>query len=97
MNGPLGLSHSSVEGSLMYPWYSMEIPQDARLPLDDRIAIQHLYGPNKNNLYGDNGGKTINASSFYRSQKMYIHLGQSQTSHTKSNLHSVSLIFVPAQ
>ena len=42
----LGLSHSSVEGSLMYPWYSMEIPADARLPLDDRVAIQHLYGPN---------------------------------------------------
>ena len=70
MNGPLGLSHSSVEGSLMYPWYSMEIPQDARLPLDDRVAIQHLYGPNKNNLYGDNGGKTINALSFYRSPKL---------------------------
>ena len=80
MNGPLGLSHSSVEGSLMYPWYSMEIPQDARLPLDDRIAIQHLYGPNKNNLYGDNGGKTINASSLYSLQvpKIDIHLCQSQ-------------------
>ena len=48
----LGLSHSSVEGSLMYPWYSMEIPEDARLPLDDRIAIQHLYGPNEKDLKG---------------------------------------------
>ena len=47
----LGLSHSSVEGSLMYPWYSMEIPADSRLPLDDRIAIQHLYGPNQNGLH----------------------------------------------
>ena len=50
----LGLSHSSVEGSLMYPWYSMEIPADARLPLDDRIAIQHLYGPNQDHK---NSGK----------------------------------------
>ena len=41
----------------MYPWYSMEIPQDSRLPLDDRIAIQHLYGPNKNSLYGADEGK----------------------------------------
>ena len=48
----LGLSHSSVEGSLMYPWYSMEIPEDARLPLDDRIAIQHLYGSNEKNMKG---------------------------------------------
>ena len=35
----------------MYPWYSMEIPADSRLPLDDRIAIQHLYGPNQNGLH----------------------------------------------
>lgn len=61
----LGLSHSSVEGSLMYPWYSMEIPQDARLPLDDRIAIQHLYGPNKNNLYGDNGVVATDGGGYY--------------------------------
>ncbi len=46
----LGLSHSSVEGSLMYPWYSMEIPSDFRLPIDDRVAIQHLYGPNEDRL-----------------------------------------------
>ena len=36
----------------MYPWYSMEIPEDARLPLDDRIAIQHLYGPNEKDMKG---------------------------------------------
>ena len=53
----LGLSHSSVEGSLMYPWYSMEIPTDSRLPLDDRIAIQHLYGPNQNDLQSFPGGE----------------------------------------
>ena len=53
----LGLSHSSVEGSLMYPWYSMEIPADSRLPLDDRIAIQHLYGPNQNGLHKE--GKIV--------------------------------------
>jgi hypothetical protein len=40
----LGLSHSSVEGSLMFPWYS-NVPQDFSLPEDDRIAVQHLYGP----------------------------------------------------
>ena len=39
----LGLSHSSVEGSLMYPWYS-GLPRDGRLPRDDLEAVQHLYG-----------------------------------------------------
>ena len=41
----------------MYPWYSMEIPTDSRLPLDDRIAIQHLYGPNQNDLQSFPGGE----------------------------------------
>ncbi len=39
----LGLSHSSVEGSLMFPWYS-GAPSDYLLPEDDRLAVQHLYG-----------------------------------------------------
>ncbi len=39
----LGLSHSPVEGSLMFPWYA-GAPSDHRLPDDDRRAIQHLYG-----------------------------------------------------
>ncbi len=52
----LGLSHSSIEGSLMYPWYSMEIPSDFRLPIDDRVAIQHLYGPNKDRHNKDKDG-----------------------------------------
>ena len=39
----LGLSHSSVEGSLMFPWYA-GIPADHRLPEDDMEAIQQLYG-----------------------------------------------------
>lgn len=44
----LGLSHSSIEGSLMFPWYS-GVPEDNRLPLDDLQAIRHLYG---DPLYG---------------------------------------------
>lgn len=41
----LGLSHSAAEGSLMYPWYSTEMMENNyRLPKDDRVAIQHLYG-----------------------------------------------------
>ena len=39
----LGLSHSSVEGSLMFPWYS-GVPQDLHLPKDDLNAIRQLYG-----------------------------------------------------
>eukprot|EP00095_Tigriopus_kingsejongensis_P002837 snap_masked-scaffold1267_size51716-processed-gene-0.1 protein:Tk02837 transcript:snap_masked-scaffold1267_size51716-processed-gene-0.1-mRNA-1 annotation:"matrix metalloproteinase-25-like" len=37
----LGLSHSGVEGSLMYPWYS-GVPDDYNLPEDDRKAVQIL-------------------------------------------------------
>ena len=39
----LGLSHSTDRGSLMFPWYS-SIPQDYSLPVDDKEAIQYLYG-----------------------------------------------------
>jgi hypothetical protein len=39
-----GLSHSSVSDSLMFPWYA-NVPQDYSLPEDDRVAVQHLYGP----------------------------------------------------
>lgn len=42
----LGLSHSGVEGALMYPWYS-GVPDDYRLPEDDRKAVQILYGKTK--------------------------------------------------
>ncbi len=42
----LGLSHSSAEGSIMFPWYA-GVPADGRLPVDDRTAIQHLYGKNR--------------------------------------------------
>lgn len=41
----LGLSHSPVEGALMYPWYQgMQNGFDYELPEDDRLGIQHLYG-----------------------------------------------------
>ncbi|CAH1135832.1 unnamed protein product [Ceutorhynchus assimilis] len=41
----LGLSHSNVEGALMYPWYSeMKDGFDYELPDDDKLAIQYLYG-----------------------------------------------------
>jgi len=39
----LGLSHSSVHGSIMYPWYANSEPIYA-LPATDRQAIQALYG-----------------------------------------------------
>ena len=50
----LGLSHSSVEGSLMFPWYA-GVPDDYMLPEDDRLAIQHLYG--KSTFEADLGEK----------------------------------------
>ncbi|RZF47626.1 hypothetical protein LSTR_LSTR014972 [Laodelphax striatellus] len=39
----LGLSHSSVVGALMYPWYH-GLVDSYRLPEDDRHGIQQLYG-----------------------------------------------------
>lgn len=48
----LGLSHSSVEGSLMYPWYQgMQNGFDYELPEDDRLGIQALYGKYTNCIF----------------------------------------------
>jgi len=49
----LGLSHSSVPGSVMFPWYSDNKPVYS-LPRDDRLAIQALYGaPHRQDEYFD--------------------------------------------
>ncbi|NWU36757.1 MMP18 protein, partial [Hylia prasina] len=40
----LGLDHSDVNGSLMYPIYSYQNPKTFKLPADDRKGIQALYG-----------------------------------------------------
>lgn len=39
----LGLSHSSVAGALMFPYYQV-MKDDFKLPYDDTIGIQQLYG-----------------------------------------------------
>ena len=39
----LGLSHSSVSGSLMFPYYQA-MKDDFVLPYDDTVGIQQLYG-----------------------------------------------------
>lgn len=39
----LGLGHSSVQGSIMFPWYSDNSVYD-ELPEDDRLGIQDIYG-----------------------------------------------------
>ena len=44
----LGLSHSSVPGSLMFPYYQI-IKDDFKLPYDDSVGIQQLYGKNFRN------------------------------------------------
>uniref|UniRef100_A0A8C7E1S9 Peptidase metallopeptidase domain-containing protein n=1 Tax=Naja naja TaxID=35670 RepID=A0A8C7E1S9_NAJNA len=43
----LGLSHSNVFGSLMFPSYTYSNPQFFRLPDNDRQRIQRLYGTRK--------------------------------------------------
>ncbi|XP_063161919.1 matrix metalloproteinase-18-like [Candoia aspera] len=43
----LGLSHSNVIGSLMYPTYSYSNPKSFQLPSNDRQRIQRLYGVRK--------------------------------------------------
>ncbi|XP_053166846.1 matrix metalloproteinase-18-like [Hemicordylus capensis] len=44
----LGLGHSNVRGSLMYPTYKYQNPNTFRLPSDDRRGIQRLYGRRTN-------------------------------------------------
>lgn len=39
----LGLAHSNVAGSLMYPWYQGYTPS-FQLHSDDIVAVQYLYG-----------------------------------------------------
>lgn len=51
----LGLGHSSVRGSIMFPWYSHQASH-GRLPMDDLRAIQHLYG--KSNIHHPSTGGT---------------------------------------
>ncbi|XP_015670200.1 matrix metalloproteinase-18 [Protobothrops mucrosquamatus] len=43
----LGLSHSNVIGSLMYPTYTYTNPNYFRLPSNDRQRIQRFYGTRK--------------------------------------------------
>ncbi len=48
----LGLSHSSVPGALMYPWYR-GLEEDFELHTDDIAGVQYLYGETverRNNL-----------------------------------------------
>ncbi|GBN94783.1 hypothetical protein AVEN_115663-1 [Araneus ventricosus] len=46
----LGLSHSSVSGALMNPFYQ-QINDNFQLPYDDTIGIQKLYGPRNPNRW----------------------------------------------
>lgn len=39
----LGLGHSSVQDSIMFPWYQ-NWDQNQELPEDDRLGIQQIYG-----------------------------------------------------
>ncbi|KAK6638074.1 hypothetical protein RUM44_008499 [Polyplax serrata] len=49
----LGLSHSSVQGALMFPWYQgyEGLTPDLQLPDDDKHAIQQLYGAKDTKLW----------------------------------------------
>ena len=55
----LGLAHSPVTGSLMFPWYQ-GLKANFLLPEDDREAIQRLYG----RLY---------SFSFFKNFHLFIH------------------------
>ncbi|KAF0762537.1 matrix metalloproteinase-2-like, partial [Aphis craccivora] len=48
----LGLSHSSVQNALMFPWYQ-DMQSDFELPNDDRIGIQVLYGVKDDKSWGN--------------------------------------------
>lgn len=45
----LGLSHSNKPGALMYPWYQGYV-KDFKLPYDDVLGIQTLYGSRTGNI-----------------------------------------------
>ncbi|XP_046391255.1 matrix metalloproteinase-2-like isoform X2 [Ischnura elegans] len=48
----LGLSHSSTEGALMYPWYQGSMKGGKySLPDDDKYGIQQLYGAKEERPY----------------------------------------------
>ena len=40
----IGLGHSSVKGSIMFPWYSSHSRQNYEIPEDDKLGIQEIYG-----------------------------------------------------
>lgn len=46
----LGLSHSSVPGALMFPYYN-GFKETDELPRDDIIGIQQLYGESLRKLF----------------------------------------------
>ncbi|KAL0272400.1 UNVERIFIED_CONTAM: hypothetical protein PYX00_005383 [Menopon gallinae] len=46
----LGLSHSSVQESLMFPWYQV-LPPNFELPEDDKHGIQYLYGAKEDKMW----------------------------------------------
>ncbi|KAL4091884.1 hypothetical protein QTP88_026496 [Uroleucon formosanum] len=48
----LGLSHSSAQEALMFPWYQ-DLKSNFELPNDDRIGIQILYGAKNDKIWGD--------------------------------------------
>ncbi|KAF7988985.1 hypothetical protein HCN44_007295 [Aphidius gifuensis] len=48
----LGLTHSSVRGALMYPYYQ-GISQNYELPDDDRNGIQQMYGAPEDKLWAN--------------------------------------------
>ena len=43
----LGLSHSSRQDALMFPWYQ-SVSDDQKLPDDDRLGLEQMYGASSN-------------------------------------------------